>query len=145
MEKPRGNCLECGSPIRKTRHNPRAKFCAKACANRWSAKNRKTTKRRLTTSQGYVLLHRPDHPMATKSGYVMEHRLVVAEHLGRFLEPKEVVHHKNGNKSDNRLENLKLMKKPDHDRLPKPRNPLVCPECGHVIAPTRYAQRVRRT
>lgn len=60
------------------------------------------------TNGEYVYVLRKDHPHATGLGYVLEHRLVMEEHLGRYLLPSEVVHHKNKNKHDNRIENLQL-------------------------------------
>ena len=60
--------------------------------------------------RGYILVWIPaGHPMAemrSKAGYILEHRLVMAERLGRVLAPEEIVHHKNGIKDDNRIENL---------------------------------------
>jgi hypothetical protein len=61
-------------------------------------------------SQGYIYIWQPKHPLASKEGYVMEHRLVMEKHLGRYLTPAECVHHLNGIKDDNRLENLSLLR-----------------------------------
>jgi len=64
---------------------------------------------RILNKDGYVELYRPGHPNAKKhTRYMLEHRLVMEEKLGRFLKDGEVVHHKNGVKTDNRPENLEL-------------------------------------
>lgn len=60
-------------------------------------------------SGGYVVVHRPDHPMSDKAGKLLEHRLIMSEHLGRLLEAHEVVHHKDGSRSNNAIENLELL------------------------------------
>lgn len=61
------------------------------------------------TDDGYVTLRLPEHPSARpSSGLIFEHRLVMEKHLGRTLRPGESVHHKNGIRDDNRVENLEL-------------------------------------
>ena len=68
---------------------------------------------RVTDKHGYVLAYAPDHPFARKprKKYVLLHRLLMEQHLNRFLLPQEVVHHKNRDKQDNRIENLTLFSK----------------------------------
>lgn len=63
---------------------------------------------------GYVLVVVPDdhpHPCYTKKSgtkYLLEHRWLMEQHLGRYLEPEEVVHHKDENPFNNALTNLQL-------------------------------------
>lgn len=75
-----------------------------------------------------------NHPAASVYGYVLHHRVVVEIHLGRLLNSNEVVHHINENKRDNRIENLEVMSKGDHERLHglekgKTVTDLCCPWC----------------
>jgi len=55
-----------------------------------------------------ILIYSPKHPHRTKDGYVFRYRLVMEKHLGRYLLPTEVVHHIDGNRSNDKLSNLKL-------------------------------------
>ncbi len=58
--------------------------------------------------QGYITVHIPGHPCRDKHNFVFQHRLVMEKFLKRYLKPEEVVHHINGIKDDNRIENLRL-------------------------------------
>ena len=60
--------------------------------------------------QGYKMISSPNHPYRTDYGYIMEHRLIMEKHLNRYLSPNERVYHINGDKTDNRIENLSLNK-----------------------------------
>lgn len=72
---------------------------------------------RRITSKGYVCRYVPNHPFATKNGLVMEHRLVVEAHIGGYLGKDMDVHHINGIKTDNRIENLAVMTHSEHTIL----------------------------
>jgi hypothetical protein len=77
-----------------------------------------------TRTDGYILAVAPDnHPYPsdiTSSGtkYVLLHRLIMEARLGRFLEPGEVVHHRDGDPSNNDPSNLELFaSQADHIRI----------------------------
>lgn len=73
------------------------------------------------TENGYVLVkiypEDPFYPMASKHshhGYILEHRLAMAKHLGRCLLKTEQVHHKDGIRDHNELSNLELISPANH-------------------------------
>jgi HNH endonuclease. len=105
----------CGAEINQTKrfkHGHYVKLNPRKAdnSNFWTGGRRKD-------SSGYVLIHSPAHPSATKAGYVCEHRLVMEKHLGRYLTEDEHIHHINQNPKDNRLENLKIMSNSEHIRF----------------------------
>jgi len=92
--------------------------CAMLQRNLRGIRNPRWTGGKVRTYSGYIQVKLlPDdffYSMADHDSYVREHRLVMAKHLGRCLQSWEHVHHKNGIKDDNRIENLKLTTKGSH-------------------------------
>lgn len=141
-------------------YNKQARFCSKACHDKWQGRNRvqlvcevcgkefslspgmsnrtgrwcsrecevSTRRKRvldrmhngrpaLVDSNGYVRIYQPDHPSAYANGRVLEHRVVAEERLGRPLGPDDHVHHVNGDKADNRPENLVVLGHGEHSSI----------------------------
>lgn len=121
-------CKHCKTPF-KTRATKR-KYCAHLCYTQSrigekrlnldarGSRNANWKGGRRIDKDGYVLIHTPYHPYADGDGYVREHRLVMERSIKRFLLQHEVVHHENNVKTDNFVENLRLMTKEEHDALP---------------------------
>ena len=73
-------------------------------------------RRRTVRRNGYVDVYLPEHPLARRSGYVGEHRLVAWD-AGLFTDPTWDVHHRNGDRHDNRAENLEALPHDVHTQL----------------------------
>jgi hypothetical protein len=84
----------------------------------------------------YVYAVVPNHPKATKNGYVLEHRVVMENNIGRILERWEEVHHKDENRKNNSPDNLEIKLTGEHQRFHSTKYPnghfakLVCTNCG---------------
>lgn len=91
-------------------HEIRSKACSGANSGNFKGYRRKT-------KHGYYVRYVPDHQNASKDGLVMEHRLVIEKQLGFILPKCFDVHHINGDKGDNRVENLAIMTHKAHTIL----------------------------
>ncbi len=92
------------------------KYCKNLCRGCYEFKKRGIFGKRHNSKpgfgclrkDGYRILSRSNHPNATKSGRILEHVFVMSEYLGRPLEKHERIHHLNGIRNDNRIQNLEL-------------------------------------
>lgn len=112
-ERPFVDCVVCGTPLPKYRKRSQ-RYCSKNC----ELSNRRFggfTHGRIgdvrNGPSGYqVVKVGKGAAGAMKHGWMLRHRYVMKQVLGRPLEPHERVHHKNGDRADNRPENLELWK-----------------------------------
>lgn len=63
---------------------------------------------------GYIKVYCSAHPKADRNGYVLEHRLVMEQYLGRYLTDAEIVHHIDEDKTNNDISNLQVMTRKEH-------------------------------
>lgn len=127
-------CEDCGKArwVLLIRGQPRNLHCRQCARIRFGLSERGSNHSqwkngKVQTSDGYVAVYVPGDDLFFSmvggkrkfGGYVLEHRLIYAEHLGRCLRSYEIVHHKNGDKMDNRLDNLKLTTRKEHMQVYK--------------------------
>lgn len=143
-------CEWCNKPFEIKKSDSFTKYCSPSCRE----KGRRRTHRNMTgdassqwkkgkwLANGYVMLSisglpPEDQKLAVNMKYsylqhcVAEHRLIMAKYLGRSLKKGEIVHHRNGIKDDNRLENLELTTHQQHaNTILFGNHRLRCPKCG---------------
>lgn len=132
--KPNTRCCICGSDtyIRPYRLKRQARIgftCSRKCAallkqEKYKLENNPKWRGGTTNDHGYLLIYNKDHPRKTKACYVYAHHLVMEQFLERYLKyvssmhpDNEVVHHINGDKTNNLLDNLSLMTVRTHNEL----------------------------
>lgn len=83
------------------------KYCSQKCYNKTkSGSGNPHWRGGKILVDGYYYIYSPSHPNKTKDKYVAEHRLVAEKKIGRYLTKQEVVHHRNGIKTDNSKDNI---------------------------------------
>ncbi len=122
-------CEMCGKErwVTIKKGKPKHSKCSSCCQKGkipWNYKGGRVVNR-----DGYIYITMPINSeyigMVPKCGKALEHRIVMAQHLGRLLTPFEQVHHISGDKQDNRIENLELISPHNHTMKTK-----LCNDCG---------------
>lgn len=134
-------CEGCGDVLAMRRREGATRFsrrrtCSKSCA---------TKVRNLARG---INSPKTRYRHATVAGRkALEHRHVMEAHLGRPLRPDEFVHHRNGDKLDNRIENLELLDPVTHGREHHLKKPLSypCEVCGAEFTPHKTKRGIKKT
>lgn len=110
------NCMHCDAPVPLRRIRRGARYCSIKCYHaaaylRTHQSCRTTGTSGRSISKGYVYWIFGRFPQ------IAEHRVLIEQHIGRELLPTELVHHRNGIKDDNRIENLEIMSRSRHSQL----------------------------
>ena len=150
-------CEQCGYPFQvKVSHATLRKCCSRECSQQWrkirylGENNPNYGNRgdkcaawkggRKLSNYGYVLLYMPQHPNARPDGYILEHRYVMSETLGRPLLAEEDVHHIDGNKTNNHPDNLEVLSRGEHTRRHNRRKTIVRGPDGRITATKTVAE-----
>lgn len=126
-------CKKCGVIFNRL-YSKKPVFCSKQC--QYAMGHSEDTKRKIREwrktqtvelkpikRSGYWYIKDWTHPNCGKQGYVAMHRIVMEKHIGRFLKPMEIVHHKDGDITNNSIENLELFATPgEHTAKAHPEN-----------------------
>ena len=140
-------CPVCGKEFVKKRKEQ--KFCSTKCSGVYNGNKSRERKKakpiwdgiekkdmwkigKIVKNHEYLYARCPEHPFATSTGYVYLHRLIMENYLGRILRKDEIIHHKDLNGYNNKIENLLILSPSEHSRLhmqldkERGKNKLVC-------------------
>lgn len=116
-------CIGCGKPFKEWSHVGQ-RFCSHRCfldndnvgqrlahlaSQRVGEKHPNWKGGRRVVGGGYILVKSNQTPSVRRNGYILEHRLVMENKTGKYLNPNEIVHHIDGNVQNNSVENLLLL------------------------------------